>query len=329
MVEKPPRERTGRWPRCCWGTRCFRMRCFWPLNLPPRRFCAAVAESTRKVCAGEIVQTLRRHTTNITVADYRRIIDLKTAELFRVSCLLGSKLAGFPEAYVLAVGQFGRHLGIAYQIYDDLADFYGEEKRIGKTLGTDLASGKMTLPLLLLMEKIRRGPIAKNWCWKSKVITLPPIYFCVAKQMNTHGIFAAVDAEVPRGVNQRRGRAGALARHEAHHAASRTLRRRSSTAQRSRRLLMEVCRGRRYGTVAAPAPRLAPAFDARLAPYSLNPSTCRDGGRAITRRGGSTGNPAEMARRFQAPLVCGSRKRSTARNVAQAASEHEKTCQKA
>lgn len=123
-------------------------------QFPTTEVCSAVSESTRRVCAGEIMQTLRRGSTNITRADYQRIIDLKTAELFRVSCFLGARLAGFSPEYVDAVSTFGRHLGIAYQIYDDLADFYGQENRIGKTLGTDLASGKLTLPLLQLMERL-------------------------------------------------------------------------------------------------------------------------------------------------------------------------------
>lgn len=122
-------------------------------QFPTTEVCAAVSESTRKVCAGEIVQTLRRGTTDITRADYDRVIELKTAELFRVSCLLGARLSGHPE-FAPAAAKFGRHLGIAYQIYDDLADFFGEENRIGKTLGTDLASGKITLPLLFLAEKL-------------------------------------------------------------------------------------------------------------------------------------------------------------------------------
>jgi octaprenyl-diphosphate synthase len=123
-------------------------------QFPTTEICAAVSDSTRRVCAGEIVQTLRRGTTNITRADYHRIVELKTAELFRVSCFLGGRLAGFSPAYVEAVSRFGRHLGIAYQMYDDLVDFFGEERRIGKTLGTDLASGKLTLPLLVLGERL-------------------------------------------------------------------------------------------------------------------------------------------------------------------------------
>jgi octaprenyl-diphosphate synthase len=123
-------------------------------HFPTTEVCAAVSESTRRVCAGEIVQTLRRRSTDVTRADYQRIIDLKTAELFRVSCFLGARLSGGQERYVQAADSFGRHLGIAYQIYDDLADFFGREDKIGKTLGTDLASGKLTLPLFALMDRL-------------------------------------------------------------------------------------------------------------------------------------------------------------------------------
>ena len=121
-------------------------------QFPTNAVCAAVSASTRRVCSGEIIQTLRRGTTNVTREDYYRVIDLKTAELFRVSCELGSQLAEYPAAFVSAAATYGRQLGIAYQIYDDLADFFGEEARIGKTLGTDLASGKLTLPLFELAD---------------------------------------------------------------------------------------------------------------------------------------------------------------------------------
>lgn len=123
-------------------------------QFPTTEICAAVSASTRRVCAGEIVQTLRRGSTNVSRADYQRIVDLKTAELFRVSCFLGARLAGFCDGFVEAASRFGRHLGIAYQMYDDLVDFFGEERRIGKTLGTDFLSGKLTLPLLILLERL-------------------------------------------------------------------------------------------------------------------------------------------------------------------------------
>jgi octaprenyl-diphosphate synthase len=121
---------------------------------PTTEICRLVSESTRKVCSGEIMQTLRRRDINISLAEYRRMIDLKTAELFRVSCFLGARLSGHSSEFAAAADRFGHHLGIAYQIYDDLVDFVGEEQRIGKTLGTDLATGKLTLPLMLLLERV-------------------------------------------------------------------------------------------------------------------------------------------------------------------------------
>lgn len=159
-------------------------------QFPTTEVCAAVSASTRRVCAGEIVQTLRRHSTNITRADYQRIVDLKTAELFRVSCELGARLAGFPAAFVDAASRFGRHLGIAYQIYDDLVDFFGEEKRIGKTLGTDLASGKLTLPLLVLLERLPAGEASAL----ASEITgeRPPQLALRLQQMTECGVFDAV-----------------------------------------------------------------------------------------------------------------------------------------
>jgi len=123
-------------------------------QFPTTEVCRLVSESTRKVCSGEIMQTLRRRDINITLAEYRRMIDLKTAELFRVSCFLGARLSGHDDVFAAAADRFGHHLGIAYQIYDDLVDFVGEEQRIGKTLGTDLATGKLTLPLMLLLERV-------------------------------------------------------------------------------------------------------------------------------------------------------------------------------
>jgi octaprenyl-diphosphate synthase len=123
-------------------------------QFPTTEICFAVSESARRVCAGEIMQTLRRGSTAVSRADYWRIIELKTAELFRVSCYLGARLTGMQTGYTEAACRFGRHLGVAYQIYDDLADYFGDEERLGKTLGTDLASGKMTLPLFVLLERL-------------------------------------------------------------------------------------------------------------------------------------------------------------------------------
>jgi len=159
-------------------------------QFPTTSVCQAVADSTRKVCAGEIIQTLRRGTAAVSLADYRRIIDLKTAELFRVSCALGSELAQLPEGFVKAAACFGRQLGIAYQIYDDLADFFGREDKIGKTLGTDLMSGKLTLPLLTLIDRLPAS-LAEQLLAEIKGERSPQIAVWLG-EMEDRGVFEAV-----------------------------------------------------------------------------------------------------------------------------------------
>lgn len=126
-------------------------------QFPTTEVCRSVAVATRQVCTGEIVQTLGGPGAQPSRERYRRIIDLKTAELFHVSCRLGARLGGGPDAFVEAAGRFGRRLGIAYQIYDDLTDFASSAEAAGKTLGTDWASGKFTLPVLCLLERSEEG----------------------------------------------------------------------------------------------------------------------------------------------------------------------------
>ena len=116
--------------------------------------CRSVAQATARVCAGEIAQTYQRGEVNYSRDFYFRVIQLKTAELFEVACRLGATVAGYPLKFSEAAGLFGCHVGIAYQIFDDLVDLYADESMIGKTLGTDLTKGKFTLPLLLLLEKL-------------------------------------------------------------------------------------------------------------------------------------------------------------------------------
>lgn len=123
-------------------------------QFPTSEVSEKVAIAMRNVCTGEILQTMQRGDPNIDLPTYYRVIDLKTAELFRIACFLGARLANRNDAYVEAAGSFGRHLGIAYQIYDDLTDLIGTEDKIGKTLGTDIATGKATLPLILMRDRL-------------------------------------------------------------------------------------------------------------------------------------------------------------------------------
>jgi len=77
---------------------------------------------------------------------------MKTGELFALSCDLGAYLSGAGELHRSALRQYGLAIGTAYQVYDDCLDLFGSETLVGKSLGTDLAKGKLTLPLLLALE---------------------------------------------------------------------------------------------------------------------------------------------------------------------------------
>lgn len=129
--------------------------------------CRAVSAATRQVCSGEIAQTFARGNADLTYQSYYRMIDLKTAELFVVSAYLGTLLSGGTEEIQQASQEFARHLGIAYQIFDDCADLLGEERKAGKTLGTDLASGKFTLPFLVWFESLGESKAA---FWKKQLL---------------------------------------------------------------------------------------------------------------------------------------------------------------
>lgn len=120
---------------------------------PTTEVCRRVSRATNVVCAGEILQTQRRFDLTLGLDEYLDIINMKTGALFAVSCELGAYLNGAPTSVVQALERFGGHLGIAYQIYDDCVDLFGQEHKAGKSLGTDVKKGKLTLPYLLLLEK--------------------------------------------------------------------------------------------------------------------------------------------------------------------------------
>jgi octaprenyl-diphosphate synthase len=113
----------------------------------------AIARASRDVCAGEILQTQRRYDLNLSVPDYLRIIEMKTAALFAAATHLGAVLSNSTPAVCEAMKNYGLRLGTAYQIYDDCLDLVGDESIAGKTLRTDLAKGKLTLPVLYLLEQ--------------------------------------------------------------------------------------------------------------------------------------------------------------------------------
>ena len=138
-------------------------------GFPTPEVCRAVAMATNTVCSGEILQTQHRRNFQLSRSDYFRVLEMKTAELFALSCDLAAFLSGASAAQRTALRQFGLAFGTAYQVYDDCVDLFGSESVAGKSLGTDLAKGKLTLPVLLLWEhasetdRARLEELIQNW----------------------------------------------------------------------------------------------------------------------------------------------------------------------
>jgi octaprenyl-diphosphate synthase len=114
--------------------------------------CRWIGEAARLVCEGELRQVLQRDVIDIDEETYFDVIRGKTAELCRVACQLGAVLSTSDAKVIDALGVYGSCVGIAFQIADDYLDLWGDDETIGKTLGTDISQGKMTLPMIRLLE---------------------------------------------------------------------------------------------------------------------------------------------------------------------------------
>ncbi len=112
-----------------------------------------LAETTRRICQGEITQILHRFDFGWDESRYFRVIIDKTATLYAAACRLGAHYGGGDAAQVAAADRFVLELGTAFQIVDDCLDLGGDERIVGKSLGTDLARGKLTLPLLWMLRQ--------------------------------------------------------------------------------------------------------------------------------------------------------------------------------
>jgi octaprenyl-diphosphate synthase len=116
--------------------------------------CRAIAETTRRMCEGELRQIENRGNYALSEADYFEIIAGKTATLIACCCRLGAHYAGAPPETCETLARYGHGLGVAFQIADDVLDLLGEEATVGKSLGTDLLKQKATLPLIRLFETV-------------------------------------------------------------------------------------------------------------------------------------------------------------------------------
>jgi len=112
-----------------------------------------LADATNVIAEGEVLQLMNMHDPDLAVEDYLRVIRFKTAKLFEASARLGAVLADADVETEEACASYGRSLGTAFQLVDDLLDYDGATEQLGKNVGDDLREGKPTLPLLIAMER--------------------------------------------------------------------------------------------------------------------------------------------------------------------------------
>jgi len=147
------------------------------------RVLEVLADATNVIAEGEVLQLMNIHDADLAVADYLRVIRFKTAKLFEASARLGAVL-GKAEAHIEeCCADFGRSLGTAFQLVDDLLDYEGDPHAMGKSVGDDLREGKPTLPLLYAMERGNPAEreLIRHAIEQGEVLRLPEIVSVVRR----------------------------------------------------------------------------------------------------------------------------------------------------
>jgi len=116
-----------------------------------------ISHATRVIAEGEVLQLSRVHDADTSEADYLDVIRSKTAMLFEAASHSAAALANAPKEQSEALRRYGDHIGIAFQLIDDVLDYQGDSATMGKNLGDDLAEGKPTLPLIYCMREGSRA----------------------------------------------------------------------------------------------------------------------------------------------------------------------------
>jgi octaprenyl-diphosphate synthase len=117
------------------------------------RVLALLSEATNRIAEGEVMQLMALGNLGLTETDYMQVIEAKTAKLFEAAGALGAIAAGAPPASERALSAYARRLGVAFQIADDVLDYRGDVDTLGKSLGDDLAEGKLTLPIIITLQR--------------------------------------------------------------------------------------------------------------------------------------------------------------------------------
>lgn len=112
-----------------------------------------LSRATNTIAEGEVQQLANIHNPDITEETYLDVITRKTATLFQCAAHSASVLSAAPPAQEKALRDYGLHLGLAFQLIDDLLDYDGDTQDLGKNVGDDLAEGKVTLPLITAMKQ--------------------------------------------------------------------------------------------------------------------------------------------------------------------------------
>ena len=120
-----------------------------------------LARTTADMSEGEIHQLINRGDLSLGETDYMAVIERKTACLIQAACQVGALLAEAPDDQVQALSDYGHHLGVAFQMADDLLDYTGDTAEFGKAVGTDLREGKLTLPLIHALSHASKEDCAR------------------------------------------------------------------------------------------------------------------------------------------------------------------------
>lgn len=122
------------------------------VRLDNMRVMQILSDATNVLAEGEVLQLLNMHDPDVSQERYLQVIGSKTAKLFEAAAELGALIAGANDDQIAAAGEYGRSLGTAFQLIDDVLDYAGDASEIGKNVGDDLREGKPTMPLIYLME---------------------------------------------------------------------------------------------------------------------------------------------------------------------------------